>query len=650
MKPCPIGESGACCRICSMGPCRLVGKDAEEKTGICGADMATIASRHFARQVAGGVAAHSDHGRDMAMTLRAVAKGEAAGYKIKDEQKLMAVAGYMGIATAGREVNEIALDVADKALEQFGQPHGEIIYTRRATPKRQELWRELGLTPRAIDREVTEVMHRTHEGVDLDAENILKSALRCSLADGWGGAMLSTDISDILFGTPSPLSSEVNLGVLKDDQVNVIVHGHEPTLSAMLVEASRDPELIAEAKAAGAKGINLAGICCTSNEILMRYGIPAAGNFLHQELAVLTGAVEAMVVDVQCIMQALGPLAQRFHTQLITTSPKAKIPGAVHVEFDEHRAPQTAAEIVRMAIANYPNRGPIHIPDYHEPLVAGFSHEYLNYMQGGFHRGSFRPLNDAIIAGRVRGLAGVVGCNNVRVTQDEGIVEMIKRFIAAGRHGGGHRLRRHGRRQGRVPEPGDPRRRRPRPARGHGGHRHPAGAASRLVRRQLAHPHRAHAGRHRGRPRRGHRRPARRGPLPRVDVREGDRHRHLLRRLRRPRDLRREQPGEGLHRGHPPHDHGLGRAGRRRPRVHPRLGRDVRALARAHRRQARGAQAPALRPVAVRRQRRQPFFAAIREYLAAHDEVETVGSPVYPLAEGHSHDHGHGHTHDEGDA
>jgi len=430
MKPCPIGESGACCRICSMGPCRLVGKDAEQKVGVCGADLATIAARHFARQVAGGVAAHSDHGRDMAMTLRAVAMGEAGGYTVRDEQKLVAVAAHMGIATAGRAIVEVALDVADTALAQFGQPHGEIIYTKRATKKRQARWHELGLTPRAIDREVTEVLHRTHEGVDLDAENILRSALRCSLADGWGGAMLSTDISDILFGTPSPLSSEVNLGVLKDDQVNVIVHGHEPTLSAMLVDASRDPVLIAEAQAAGAKGINLAGICCTSNEILMRYGIPAAGNFLHQELAVLTGAVEAMVVDVQCIMQALGPLAQRFHTKLVTTSPKAKIPGAVHVEFDEHHARETANEIVRMAIANYPNRGPIHIPNYHEPLVAGFSHEYLNYMQGGFHRGSFRPLNDAVIAGRIRGLAGVVGCNNARVTQDEGIVEMIKRFIA----------------------------------------------------------------------------------------------------------------------------------------------------------------------------------------------------------------------------
>jgi carbon-monoxide dehydrogenase catalytic subunit len=430
MKPCPIGEVGACCRICSMGPCRLVGKDAEQKTGICGADLPTIAARHFARQVAGGVAAHSDHGRDMALTLVAVAKGEAQGYTVKDEQKLMIVAGYMDIPTKDREVNEIALDVGMKALEQFGQPFGEIVYTRRATPKRQALWKKLRLTPRAVDREIAEVLHRTHEGVDLDAENILKSALRCSLADGWGGSMLSTDISDILFGTPSPLSSEVNLGVLKTDQVNVVVHGHEPTLSAMMVEASRDPELIAEAKAKGAEGINLAGICCTANEILMRYGIPPAGNFLHQELAVLTGAVEAMVVDVQCIMQALAPLSQRFHTKLVTTSPKAKIPGAVHVEFDEHRAPETAREIIRMAIDNYPNRGPVHIPNYHEPLVAGFSHEYLNYMQGGFHRASFRPLNDAIIAGRVRGLAGVVGCNNARVPQDQAIVELIRNFIA----------------------------------------------------------------------------------------------------------------------------------------------------------------------------------------------------------------------------
>ncbi len=426
IKPCPIGEDGACCKICFMGPCRLVGK---VTTGVCGATLATVAARNFARMVAGGASAHSDHGRDLAFTLIAVAKGEGQGYRIRDVAKLYAVARYMDIPTVGRKVEEIALDVGTKALEQFGQQKGEVLYTRRATPKRQKLWRELGLMPRGVDREVVETLHRTHEGVDLDPENILDQAMRTALADGWGGSMLATDLSDILFGTPTPLQTQANLGVLKDDEVNIIIHGHEPTLSEMIVVAAQDPELIEYARSKGAKGINLAGICCTSNEILMRHGIPPAGNFLHQELAIITGAVEAMIVDVQCIMQALASLARHFHTELITTSPKAKIPGAVHIQFDEHKALDSAKTIVRRAIDNYPNRGKTHIPPFTSPLVAGFSHEYIGYMQGGHYRGSFRPLNDAVIAGRIRGLAGVVGCNNARVAQDEWIINIIRELI-----------------------------------------------------------------------------------------------------------------------------------------------------------------------------------------------------------------------------
>ncbi len=427
VKPCPIGADGACCKICFMGPCRLVGK---VKTGVCGATLATVAARNFARQVAAGASAHSDHGRDLAFTLIAVAKGEGQGYQIRDVAKLYAVAEYMDIPTDGRTVNEIALDVGTKSLEQFGQQRGELIYTKRATPKRQQLWRELGITPRGVDREVVESLHRTHEGADLDPENILDHAMRTALSDGWGGSMHATDISDILFGTPTPVQSVANLGVLKEDEVNIVIHGHEPTLSEMIVVASQSPDLIEYAKSKGAKGINLAGICCTSNEILMRHGIPPAGNFLHQELAIITGAVEAMVVDVQCIMQALAELATHYHTELITTLKKARIPGATHIEFDEHRALDSAREIVRKAIDNYPKRGKTHIPGYTRELVAGFSHEYLRYMQGGFYRGSFRPLNDAIMAGRIRGLAGVVGCNNARVPQDEGIINTVRELIA----------------------------------------------------------------------------------------------------------------------------------------------------------------------------------------------------------------------------
>ena len=225
-------------------------------------------------------------------------------------------------------------------------------------------------------------------------------------------------LSDILFGEPHPLRSRINRGVLMDYVLNILVHGHEPTLSQMIVAASQDPEIIEYAKAAGAKGVNLSGICCTANEILMRQGIPAAGNFLHQELSILTGAVEAMVVDVQCIMQALVDLAENFHTKIITTSPKVKIKGATHMEFDEHKALTIAKDILRTAIDNYANRGDTQIPQDREDLIPGFSHEYINYMLGGSYRASFRPLNDAIMSGRIRGVAAIVGCNNPRSQQD----------------------------------------------------------------------------------------------------------------------------------------------------------------------------------------------------------------------------------------
>jgi anaerobic carbon-monoxide dehydrogenase catalytic subunit len=415
MPACPIGEKGMCCSMCLMGPCRLV-KDGQ--VGVCGATLETIGARIFARHVAAGSAAHSDHGRDLAFTLKAVAEGQTQGFAIRDPYKLRAVAGYMDIPVSGRSDKEIAGDVADKAIAEFGQQKGELVYLKRAPKKRYELWKELELAPRGIDREVVEVLHRTHMGDDQDAEHILDQALRCALSDGWGGSMLATDISDILFGTPSPLVSQVNLGVLKDDEVNIIVHGHEPTLSEMMITALNDPELIAYARSKGANGINMAGICCTSNETLMRQGIPSAGNFLHQELAILTGAVEAMVVDVQCIMQALPTLAGNFHTEIITTSPKVKITGATHIPFDDHNALDIARRIVRRAIDNYANRGQVLIPAVVSDVVPGFSHEYINYMLGGSFRASLRPLNDAIISGRIRGVVANVGCNNPRVQQD----------------------------------------------------------------------------------------------------------------------------------------------------------------------------------------------------------------------------------------
>ena len=417
MVPCNIGGAGMCCKQCGMGPCRLT-KNGE--VGVCGATLDTIQARNLTRAIAAGSAAHSDHGRDMAFLLKATAKGEAEGYSIQDVAKLRMVASYYNIKVEGRSPEEIANDLADLYISQFGQQRGEVVPAVRAPKKRQQIWREQNVWPRGVDREVVEALHRTHIGDDQDPEHILNHAIRTGLADGWAGSMIATDISDILFGTPAPILGQANLGVIKEDMVNVVVHGHEPSMSEMLVAASQSPDIIAYARAAGAKGVQLSGICCTANEILMRQGIPAAGNFLHQELSIMTGAVEAMVVDVQCIMQALVGLAQNFHTKIITTSPKVKLKGATHIEFDEHKALTVAKEILRAAIDNFKNRerSKIQIPQIKEDLIPGFSHEYINYMLGGSYRASFRPLNDAIMTGRIRGVAAIVGCNNPRSAQD----------------------------------------------------------------------------------------------------------------------------------------------------------------------------------------------------------------------------------------
>ena len=438
MKPCPIGLVGSCCKHCGMGPCRVPLPKGKEETpdekrkrrGVCGATAETIATRNFIRMVAAGAAAHSDHGRGVAELFLAVAKGEAPGYSLKDEQKLLQLALEWGVEIGDRSNNEIAIDVGKIALSEFGRQEGELLFLKRAPLKRQELWRQQGVAPRGIDREIVEIMHRTHMGVDQDYQNLLKQGVRTSIADGWGGSMIATELQDILFGTPAPVLGQVNLGVLKEDEVNLIIHGHEPLLSEMIVAAAQDPEMVKLAESKGAKGINLAGMCCTANEILMRHGVPLAGNFLQQELALVTGAVDAMVVDVQCIMESLPDIAQCYHTQIITTSPKAKIKGAMHIEFDEHNAMASAKQVIKIAIENFPKRGSnVSIPEDKYDLVAGFSHETINYLLGGLFRASYRPLNENIINGRIRGIAGVVGCNNPRVKHDDVHLAMVKELI-----------------------------------------------------------------------------------------------------------------------------------------------------------------------------------------------------------------------------
>jgi len=404
-------------------------EDVPESIGLCGATPATVAARNFCRMVAGGASAHMDHALETAMAFLAAARGES-DYKIKDEKKLRALADVFEIKTEGRSTKDIAIEVGEKALAEFGKQEGGLYCIKRAPEKRQELWKKLGVTPRGIQREVVEIMHRTHMGTDQDYRNLILQATRCALEDGWGGSMISTELQDIMFGTPVPIRAVVNLGTLSKDEVNVVVHGHEPILSEAMALVSQEPEMIEAAKKVGAKGINLVGVCCTGNEVLMRHGIPVAGSFIQQEIVLATGAVEIMVVDVQCIMQSLPEVAGCFHTEVITTSDRARIPGAEHIEVHHHNAVDTARQIIQRAIDRFPQRGEINIPQNKMDIVAGFSHETINHMLGGTFRASYRPLNDNIINGRIRGVGAVVGCDSMRVRSGHVHTTVVKELIA----------------------------------------------------------------------------------------------------------------------------------------------------------------------------------------------------------------------------
>jgi len=430
MKACPIGADSACCKHCSMGPCRLNAKDPYGKVGVCGATIDTIMARNFARMVAAGGSAHTDHGMSMLDLFREVVNGNIQDYQIKDVHKLEEVASSIGIEVKDRSVKEIATDLYKELERTYTQVEGEIPFAKRVPEKTLETWRKHGVVPRGAMREIMELMHRTHMGVDQHYENILKQCSRTALADGWGGSMVATEISDILFGTPTPVSVEVNMGVLKEDHVNIIVHGHEPNMFESMLESVNEPTLIQAAKDAGAKGIILAGMCCSGAEMMSRHGIPHAGNFMSTEAIIITGAVDAMCVDVQCIKQGLVKVGECYGTPIITTNPRCHIEGALHIEFHEHEPKACTDEVVIKAITRFKNRkAKIEIPNIKNIGIHGFSAEYINYMLGGTFRGSYTPLNDNIINGRIRGVAGVVGCTNPRVKHDWVHVELVKELI-----------------------------------------------------------------------------------------------------------------------------------------------------------------------------------------------------------------------------
>lgn len=427
---CGFGQLGTCCRICYMGPCRIDPFDPTSR-GVCGATADIIATRNLLREAAGGAASHLGHARHVALTLREGIRGEAP-YRVVNKAKLMEVAGGLGITADGKTDVEIAEEVVACALEDFSRQDGEPAnWVKLRTPaKEYAMWSELGLAVSNAHNELEEALHRTSGGNDADPVNLLLGTLRMGIADGIGLSM-ATDLQDIMFGTPQVRAMEANVGVLDEGMVNLAMHGHNPVLSEKLLEWSL--KLEDEAKAAGATGINVVGVCCTGNELTMRHGVPMAGHNLQSELLLVTGAVDAMVVDVQCIWPNIVKIAECFDSQIITTEPNVKIPGAMHVEFESAHADESAESIVRTAIAAFTARQgkDVNIPQMKASGLAGFSVEAIVGVLSKISPDDpLKPVIDNIVAGNIYGAVAFAGCPNPKIRGSEMTETMAKELLA----------------------------------------------------------------------------------------------------------------------------------------------------------------------------------------------------------------------------
>ncbi|MDR2442697.1 MAG: anaerobic carbon-monoxide dehydrogenase catalytic subunit [Deltaproteobacteria bacterium] len=445
MKQCNIGTEGICCKVCSQGPCRIPitkaikeGTEPDTRIGLCGATPETISTRNLIRMISAGSASHSDHGLDLVETLKDFGEGKAPGYQIKDEAKLRSIASNLGLKeTEGLTVAELSKVVADALLEEWGRQTGELSYLKLAPKESYDHWTKLGVKPRGINREAVEIMHRTHMGVDQDYRNLIFQGVRCALADGWSASMITTDLQDALYGAPTPSKASLSLGTLSPNKVNIVLTGQYPNLGEKLITLAETPAMINYAKSQGAEGFNIGGVCATAVELQERHALSGVGDYLQQELVLVTGAVEAMVVDAQCAMEALGAICECYHTKLITTLDKARFDPSknyVQMEFKDENLDEKAEAILKLAADNFKKRGTVTIPEGVSVIEAGHSVESLGRALGSNGSGPLGPLAESIFNGSIKGVAALLGCNNVRVppgeSGEEPHVELARKLIA----------------------------------------------------------------------------------------------------------------------------------------------------------------------------------------------------------------------------
>jgi carbon-monoxide dehydrogenase catalytic subunit len=429
---CGFGDLGTCCRTCYLGPCRIDPFGDGPQKGVCGLSPDTMVARNLLREAVGGAASHVGHARHLLLLLRDALE-DGAPYPIRGPERAFALGKLFGVPTEGRSAKEVCRALVDVALQDFGRQDGKPNnwLSRRAPAKEREAWHAAGLDYSNPHNEIETAMHASSMGNDADPVSLLLRVLKIGLVDGWSGLALCTDVQDILFGTPQVTPIEASAGVLEERSVNLAVHGHNPVLSEKVLEWAG--KLQQEAAAAGAERVNVVGVCCTGNELTMRHGVPLAAHNTQAELIIATGAVDGMVVDIQCIWPVLPQMAACFDTAFITTDEMVHIPGARHIAFEPAKADESARQMVRAAIEAFVKRKGkrVDIPKAKTRAVAGLSVEAIvGILSKVDAKDPLKPVIDAVAGGSILGFAGIVGCSNLKLRDGAMTEVLVKELLA----------------------------------------------------------------------------------------------------------------------------------------------------------------------------------------------------------------------------
>ena len=429
---CGFGLQGVCCRLCSNGPCRITPK---APRGICGATADVIVARNFLRAVASGSGCYIHIVENTALNVKktAMEKGE-----IKGERSLKRLADAFGVQ--GKDKWETAQIVAEKVIADLYKPEYEKmeLVEKLAYAPRFKRWQELGILPGGAKSEVFHGVVKCSTNLNSDPVDMLTDCLKLGISTGLYGLTLTNLLNDVLLGEPELRMAPVGLRVIDPDYINIMITGHQHTIFVDLQEKLISKEAVEKAKAVGAKGFKLVGCTCVGQDLQLRGSHYTevfdghAGNNYTSEAVLATGAIDAVISEFNCTLPGIEPICDNLRIKQICLDDVAKKANAELKPFVFEERETQSMEIIDEIIEAYKERrGNVEfnlMPEHgNDHTLTGVSELSLKDFLGG----NWKPLIDLIVAGEIKGIAGVVGCSNLTAGGHDVLsVELTKELIA----------------------------------------------------------------------------------------------------------------------------------------------------------------------------------------------------------------------------